>query len=116
MNTLHHPQDGKKNWTVIPGKDFSTEPMFSCDAEESAASITITWMDNFDLTLDFEGVSNVIMQILSLPSCMLMYYQNENKTHWSVNSMQFEYDNANGPPFNKPNSRFKPIYLDARVL
>lgn len=64
MSTLHHPQDGKKNWTVIPGNDFSTEPsMFSCPEGEATASITITWMEDFDLTLDFEGVSNVLMQI-----------------------------------------------------
>ena len=61
LNTLHHPQDGKKNWTVIPGNDFSAEPsMFTC-APESAASITITWMENFYLTLNFDAVSNVIM-------------------------------------------------------
>ena len=63
MNTLHHPQDGKKNWTVIPGKDFSPEPMFTC-LDGEAASITIAWMEeDFDLTLNFNAVSNVIMQI-----------------------------------------------------
>ena len=116
LNTLHHPQDDKKNWTVIPGNDFSEEPsMFSCTQGE-AASITITWMEDFDLTLNFEAVSNVVMQVTALPSRILMYYQNEDKKQWSVNSMQFEYMNAGDNPFNDPKCRFQPIHLHACVL
>ena len=71
---LHHPQtDGNRTSVTIPGANF-TENMTDCNPDKTSGDISITWPENFVLTLNFNSVSDrcgTMMPLLHLLVCRL---------------------------------------------
>ena len=56
--------DGNTAITTVPGLNYSSDVMYSCDGR--TASLDLVWSDDFYLTLDFGAVSISI-------SCEIIY-------------------------------------------
>jgi len=80
----------------------SSPPIVECDS--NMASIEVTFMDDFILTIDFYAVSIAVYCVIT-DEIILCNVQNGTDS-WSLGSLTFQYMTTDNQTFPNPSSKF----------